>query len=70
MSLVTYQCASLGRVWDGCVQDRDDKKRVVYGVLDNEPVNDYEGRIEVGSELAISFSQVREHRKPTAYTKQ
>jgi predicted RecB family nuclease len=41
----------------------DDEKRLVYGVLDNKPVNDYERKIELGSELAVSYSQVREHRK-------
>jgi len=52
------------------VHSRDDKKRIVYGTLDNEPLNDYQGKIALGSELAVSFSQVREHRKPTEFTKQ
>jgi len=51
------------------VHSRDDKKRIVYGTLDNEPLNDYQGKIALGSELAVSFSQVREHRKPTEFTK-
>jgi hypothetical protein len=52
------------------VQSRDDKKRIVYGTLDNEPLSDYDGKVRLGSELAISFSQIREHRKPTEFTKQ
>ena len=52
------------------VQSRDDKKRLVYGVLDNEPVNEYGGKVKLGSQLAISYSQVREHCKPTEFTKQ
>lgn len=47
----------------------DDQKRIVYGVLDNEPVNDPTGRIGVGSPLAISFDNVREHRKPSEFTR-
>lgn len=47
------------------VESRDDKKQIVYGRLDNEPVNDYMGEIRLGSELAVSFAQIREHRKST-----
>jgi hypothetical protein len=48
----------------------DDEKQLVFGTLDNEPVNDYEGKIELGSELAVSYSQIREHKKPTEFTRQ
>lgn len=41
----------------------DDQKQVVFGTLDNEPLNDYEGRVERGSELAVSYAQIREHKK-------
>ena len=44
------------------VQSRDDKKRIVYGTLDNEPVNEYGGKLRLGSELAISYEKVREHK--------
>jgi hypothetical protein len=44
------------------VQGRDDKKRLVYGTLDNEPVNDYHGKVSLGSQLAISYEKVREYR--------
>jgi hypothetical protein len=50
---------------EGC----DDKKKLVFGTLDNEPVNDYDGKPE-GSQLAVSYAQIREHRKPTEFTKQ
>jgi hypothetical protein len=42
----------------------------VFGILDNEPVNDYESKLGLGSELMVSYSQIREHRKPTEFTKQ
>lgn len=48
----------------------DEKKKVVIGRLDNEPLNDYGGEIEPGSALVVSYAQIREHRKPTEFTKQ
>jgi hypothetical protein len=47
----------------------DDEKQLVFGTLDNEPLKDYQRKIELGSEVAISYSQIREHRKPTEFTK-
>jgi len=52
------------------VERCDDSKKLVFGTLDNEPLNDYDGKIDLGSRLAISYDQVREHRKPTEFTKQ
>jgi hypothetical protein len=48
----------------------DDEKQIIFGALDNEPLNDYQGQLELGSELAISYSRIREHRKPSEFTKQ
>lgn len=45
------------------VRSCDDTKRLVFGALDNVPVNDYGSKLRRGSELAISFDQIREHRK-------
>ena len=45
----------------------DDAKQLVFGTLDNEPINDYEGKVALGSELAVSYSQIREYRKPTEF---
>jgi hypothetical protein len=50
------------------VQSRDDKKRVVFAVLDNEPINEYGGKVKLGSQLAISYGKVREHRKATDFS--
>jgi hypothetical protein len=44
----------------------DDSKQLVFGTLDNEPVNDYDGKVELGSELVVSYAQIREHRKARA----
>jgi len=51
------------------VTRRDDEKQIVFGVLDNQPIGDYGGKIELGSELAVSYKQVRVHRKPTEFKK-
>jgi hypothetical protein len=45
----------------------DDEKRLVYGTLDNEPLNDYAGKVKLGSQLAVSYAQVREHKKPAEF---
>ena len=50
------------------VQNRDDKKRIVFGMLDNEPLNEYDGKVKLGSHLAISYDRVREHRNATDFT--
>jgi len=45
------------------VRSCDDKKRLVFGTLDNEPLNDYAGKVKLGSELAISYDRIKEHRR-------
>lgn len=48
----------------------DEEKQLVFGMLDNEPVNEYGDTLAVGSELAVSYSRIREHRKPTEFRAQ
>jgi hypothetical protein len=48
----------------------DEEKKLVFGTLDNNPVNDYDDKMELGSELAVAYSQIRDHKKPTEFTKQ
>jgi hypothetical protein len=43
------------------VQHCDDENEVVFGVLDNVPVQDK--RLRLGTELAVRFDNIREHRK-------
>jgi hypothetical protein len=45
----------------------DDEKRVVFGALDSVPVNDHGKELNLGTELAIGFAQIREHRKSTDF---
>jgi hypothetical protein len=51
------------------VHHSDDEKKLVFGTLDNAPVNDYHGKVELGSQLAVSYSKIREHKKPIDFTK-
>jgi hypothetical protein len=37
--------------------------KLVFGPLDNEPVNDYGGKVKLRSQLAVSYDNVREHKK-------
>jgi hypothetical protein len=48
----------------------DDAPQIVFGTFDNEPVMDSGGKLHVGSQLAISYDKIREHRKPTGFTLQ
>lgn len=52
------------------VESCDDRKRMVFGTLDNQPVGEYADQVGVGSRLAVSFDKIRDHRKPTEFTKQ
>lgn len=45
------------------VDRADDEQRLVFGVLDNEPVNNYAGEIKLGSQLAVSYDNIREHKR-------
>lgn len=49
------------------VSQCDDDAQVVFGHLDSEPIGDYHGKIRVGAELAIRYTQVREHKKFLAF---
>jgi hypothetical protein len=50
------------------VQRCDDERQLLFGTLDNEPVVKPED-VRLGQELAISYSQVREHRKSSEFSK-
>lgn len=49
------------------VQSCDDAKQLVFGTLDNAPINDASGKLKLGTELAVSFSQIRDHRKSAEF---
>jgi hypothetical protein len=37
--------------------------KLVFGPLDNLPLNDYGGKAKLGSQLTVSYDNIREHRK-------
>lgn len=45
----------------------DDARQLVFGVLDNEPLGDYNGQVELGTELAISYARIRDHKKASEF---
>lgn len=47
----------------------DEQKQLVFGTLDNEPLNEYGGKVKLGSELAISYDRVKEHRKASDFSR-
>jgi hypothetical protein len=51
------------------VDRSDDNEQLVFGTLDNEPLNEYAGKVKLGSELAVSYDKVREHKKASEFKK-
>jgi len=45
----------------------DDARQIVFGTLDNVPIDDTSGKLKLGTELAVSFSQIRGHRKTSEF---
>jgi hypothetical protein len=45
----------------------DEVRQIVFGTLDNVPLNDYGNKLKLGAELAISFTQIREHKKSSDF---
>ena len=41
----------------------DEEKQLVYGTLDSVPLNDYGDKLRLGTEVAIAFDRILEHRK-------
>jgi hypothetical protein len=46
----------------------DDEKRLIFGALENVPLDDDGTKLKLGSELAVSFDNIREHRKLAGFT--
>jgi hypothetical protein len=49
------------------VDSCDDANRLVFGRLDSAPVLDYGKKLKLGSEVAVSFDNIREHKKPAEF---
>ncbi|MGA8689102.1 MAG: hypothetical protein WB662_04110 [Methyloceanibacter sp.] len=51
------------------VDSCNEMNRLVFGRLDSVPVLDYGEKLNPGSEVVISFENIREHRKPSEIEK-
>jgi uncharacterized protein YegJ (DUF2314 family) len=47
------------------VENSDDKQRIVFGKLDNEPIVNTDMRL--GMDLAVSYDNIREHLPASAF---
>lgn len=49
------------------VEYSDDAKRLVFGRLDSQPLLHHGGNLKVGSQLAVSYENVRQHKKASEF---
>ncbi len=49
------------------VERVDDEKKLIFGSLDSRPILDHGGKLKLGSQLAISYSNIREHKKASDF---
>ena len=45
------------------VESVDDAKRIIFGWLDSQPILAHSGKLRVGSQLAVSYENVVQHKK-------
>ena len=50
------------------VENSDDSQRIVFGVLDSMPLV-HADRLAFGQKLAISYDNIRDHRKPDEFVR-
>jgi hypothetical protein len=50
------------------VESFDDESQIVFGQLDSVPVLDHGEKLKVGSKLAVSYSNIRQHKKASEFT--
>jgi hypothetical protein len=43
------------------VESCDENTEIVFGQLDSVPILDHGGKLRLGSQLAVSFKNIREH---------
>lgn len=49
------------------VERVDDEKKLIFGSLDSQPILDHGGKLKLGSQLAISYQNIREHKKASEF---
>jgi hypothetical protein len=48
----------------------DEAEKIVFGQLDSEPVLDYGEKLRVGSQIAVSYENIRQHKKASEFSQQ
>jgi len=51
------------------VQSCDDAQRLVLGILDSIPLQSHGQGVRLGTKLAVSYDNVRDHKKPSDFDK-
>jgi hypothetical protein len=51
------------------VESCDDANQIVFGELDSAPVLDHGEKLKLGSRLAVSYNNIRQHKKASEFTK-
>lgn len=49
------------------VRSCDDQRRLVFGTLDSVPLNDYGDRLKLGTEVAVDFDRIVQHKKSSEF---
>lgn len=45
----------------------DESRELVFGLLDNDPINDSSGKLRLGKEIVIAYAQIREHKQGSEF---
>lgn len=49
------------------VERADDMQRLIFGRLDSQPILGHGGKLKLGSQLAISYDNIREHKRASEF---
>ncbi len=53
-----------------CIESCDQEREIVFGRLDSVPVLNHGGKVKLGSELAVSYKNIRAHKTPAEFEAQ
>jgi len=48
----------------------DEAERIVFGQLDSQPVLDHGEKLKLGSQIAVSYKNIRQHKKASEFSQQ
>jgi hypothetical protein len=53
-----------------CIESYDEEREIVFGRLDSVPVLNYGGKVKLGSQLAVSYKNIRAHKTSAEFKSQ